>query len=263
MYTLGFTNQFYTLWEVKEPQKKYTSGFVLNGVFTGSFYWVQECNYVQNLSTDYDKAVDKMKERFGDNFAIDLELRGQHSFVRQSDYTIYNDIPDYVFSFGKLEGQDIRICNDVWQLTRAMKEERGKRRRVHARRRLIELGELVFNPWWKEGDEKYLTSTHFKKISDKKEEAKLNGHFFEDGKRITVSIKYIDGIGWPTEYGYMWIQKYVTEDGRMLKYKGTSPLEISDSEFIEVVGTVAHVTYNDAPETHLKRMKIKNPVPNA
>jgi hypothetical protein len=42
-----------------------------------------------------------------------------------------------------MTGCEIPEATDIWQLTRAMHNESNPRRRVYARRRLIELGELV------------------------------------------------------------------------------------------------------------------------
>ena len=255
MLTLGFTSMYYTLWEVGEPQKRYTSGATVNGVFTGSFYMEQQCTYMQNLSKDYDTAVRKIEEISGGKYGIDLDLRGHSSFVRNCG-SEGNDMPDYVFSFGQLAGHDIRMATDVWQLNRAMKEERGRRRRVYARRRLIELGELVRNPF---GGDNYITPTHFKYLSDKADKASKSGHFFENGSRVTLTLKRIGGTSWHVQFGYrqsiMFLEEYITEAGQHVKYKGSSPLDIND-EFVEIVGTVEHSEYNGLPETRLKRMKL-------
>jgi hypothetical protein len=257
MLTLGFSSMYYTLWEVGEPKKRYTSGAMVNGVFTGSYYMEQECVYLQNLSIDYDSAVKKIEHRSGGKYSIDLDLKGHSTFIRSCGIT-GNDMPDCVFSFGQLAGQDIRTATDVWQIKRAMKEERGGRRRAYARRRLIELGELVRNAF--EGDN-YITPAHFKYLSEKAEKANKSGHFFENGSRVTLLIKRIGGASWPVQFGYresvMYLEEYVTEAGQLIKYKGSSPLDIGD-EFVEVIGTVEHSEYNGHPETRLKRMKMAN-----
>jgi hypothetical protein len=254
MLTLGFSSMYYTLWEVGEPQKRYTSGATVNGVFTGSFYMEQQCTYMQNLSMDYDAAIEKINERSGGKYSIDLDLKGKSSFTRNLG-TDGNDMPEYVFSFGQLMGQDIRIATDVWHLKRAMKEERGGRRRVYARCRLIELGEIVRNTFG-EGDN-YITPAHFKYLSEKKEKLSKSGHFFTNGSRITLSLKRIGGGSYDTQFGTVFIEEYITNDDKVVKYKGSSPLDIEE-DFIEVVGTVEHSEYNGNPETRLKRMKMAN-----
>lgn len=251
MLTLGFSSMYYTLWEVDEPQKRYTSGAIVNGVFTGSYYMEQKCTYLQNLSMDYDAAIAKIKERSAGKYIIDLDLKGHSTFVRNCG-SEGNDMPDYVFTFGQLAGQDIRMATDVWQLKRAMKEERGGRRRVYARHRLIELGELVRSTF--DGDN-YITPAHFRFLSEKAEKRSKSGHFFENGKRITLALKRIGGCSYDTQYGTVFIEEYLTSDDKVVKYKGSSPLDIDD-EFVEVVGTVEHTDYKGDPETRLKRMKL-------
>lgn len=255
MFTLGFTHTYYTLWEVGEPQKRYTSGATVNGVFTGSYYMEQECVYLQNLSMDYDAAIAKIEERSGGKCVIDLDLKGHSTFMRNCG-SEGNDMPDYVFSFGQLAGKDIRIATDVWQLKRAMKEERGRRRRVYARRRLVELGELVRSKF--EGDN-YITPAHFRFISERAEKQSKCGHFFENGKRVTLILKRIGGASWPVQFGHrqstMFLEEYITEAGQVVKYKGSSPPDINDV-FVEVSGTIEHSEYNGQPETRLKRMKL-------
>lgn len=256
MLTLGFSSMYYTLWEVGEPQKRYTSGATVNGVFTGSYYMEQKCTYLQNLSMDYDSAIAKIAEQSGGKYGIDLDLRGHSTFVRNCG-SDGNDMPDYVFTFGQLMGQDIRTATDIWQLKRAMKEERGGRRRAYARRRLIVLGELVRNTLG-EGDN-YITPSHFKYLSDKADKQSKSGYFFENGSRITLILKRIGGASWPVQFGYresmMYLEEYLTDAGQIVKYKGSSPLDIND-DFVEVIGTVEHSEYNGLPETRLKRMKL-------
>jgi hypothetical protein len=256
-YTLGFTSKFYTLWEVGEPEKKYSSGATINGVFNGTFQWVQKCTYLQNLSTDFNKAVSKITELSKGQFVTDLDLRGHSTFTRACGGG--NDMPDHVFTFGQLMGKDIREATDVWQLRRAAKEETGKRRRAIARRRLIDLGALVRDTTGL-GDDKYITPTHFKYLLTCVAKNAGNGHHFENGKRITVAVRRVGGTSWTSQYGYREVQvylvEYMTEDGKLLKYKGSSPLQISETDgLVNVTGTVQHGVYNGEPETRLLRMK--------
>lgn len=256
MLTIGFSTQYYTLWEVGEPQKRYTSGATVNGVFTGSYYMEQKCTYMQNLSKDYDIAVAKIEELSGGIYGIDLDLRGHSTFVRNCGNE-GNDMPDHVFTFGKLIGQDIREAVDVWQLNRATKEEKGKRRRAIARRRLIDLGELVRNTSGI-GEERYISPSHLKFLKDQAFEQNANGHHFQNGKRITITVERIGGTSYETRYGVVFIEKYLTEDGKLLKYKGSSPLpaEYDNAGFIMITGTVEHVMRDEQPETRLKRIKL-------
>lgn len=249
MLTLGFTNIYYTLWNVEDPIEK-------NNFLCQSVQMVQTCSYIQNLSMDYSKALEKIKKRAGsDKFEIDLDLKGEYSFERVvSERSMYQE---WQFTFGKLAGNDIRTCEDVWQLNRAVKEEKGERRKVYARRRLIELGELVRNPYRSESDGCYIRPERLKYLQEKSVGEQVTGHYYTDGERVTIALKRVNGFYYKSVYGNVYIEIYETVDGKPIKYKGSSPLDIGD-EFITVIGTVEHGEYKGLPETRLKRMKMAN-----
>lgn len=249
MLVLGFSNSYYTLWEVSEPYKKYSGGMVLNGVFTGSFEMVQDCIYLQNLSLDYNEALKKITERSGNKFRIELELRGHTRWTRSTGIN-GNDMPINVFSFGNFKGESFETCTNVWQLKRAMNEEFGGRRRVLARRRLIDLGELIRYKG------KYMTQKQIDFYKAKELEASLTGHYFEDGKRIKLTIKKIGGFNFEGQFGTTYVEKYLTEDGKLVKYMGGTPPDISEEEFMLVTATIHHDEYKGIKETKLKRIKL-------
>lgn len=251
MNTLGFTTEYYTLWEVSEPIKRYGAGQVINGVFHGNIYWEQACMYIQNLSKDYDKAVKKI-DSLGE-YAEDLSLRGRSSFVRNLK-TETIDYPDHIFPFGQLMGQDIRECDNSWQLMRTMKDDKNKRRRLLARKRLLELGELIRNTHFSDED-KYILKVHFQRLKERADKQAASGHFFESGKRIELIVRRIGGFGFETQYGITYIEEYMTEGGQLVKYKGTSPIQLPEG-FCKVIGTIEHSEYQGKAETRLKRMKI-------
>lgn len=96
---------------------------------------------------DYAVAVAKITAMAGEaGWEEDLDLRGEHGSFERTVRQL-NAMPDWMFTFGKLSGTDIRVSEDVWQLTRAMEKELGGRRRVIARQRLMELGEYYRFNW--------------------------------------------------------------------------------------------------------------------
>ena len=249
MYVLGFTEVYYTLWQVDEPTQRFN-------LHCSTMETVQHCCYIQNLSTDYSKAMAKIeKVANGQKFGIDLELRGQHSFERLL-YSQFVDVYElWQFSFGKLAGSDMRECDDIWQLNRAMREEKNKRRRVHARKRLVELGELIRNPFRDIDESAFINKAHYRYLTEKTNKQKISGHFYNEGERVTVRIKRTGGTSYDSQYGTVFIERYITEDGKALKYKGSAPLDIKE-EFVTVTGTVEHDVYQGTPETRIKRIKL-------
>lgn len=265
---LGFTSQYYTLWTIGEPYKKYTAGMVINGVFTGSYEWVQDVNYVQNLSKNFEDTVAKITaiaagEGEDVGYTVDLELRGTHSWTRSTGAK-GDDTPADVFTFGKLRGERISEATDVWQLNRAMEQELGARRKALARRRLIELGELVKYPhtevrFGDSGEVSTFRRYSTRRLRDseeaKKERAAASGHFWTNGARVTVKIKEVHRMGFESAFGYTCIVSYRTEDGKLVKYMGGTPPSVSTEEFMEVKATVKHDSYKGVDETKLQRIK--------
>lgn len=105
MLTIGFTEKYYTLWDVNE-ETKYTS------TPNGSFPVGIKTNfvYLQNLSFDKQSAIDKVKKIGITNPQIDTSLRG----VTRSFSTYKKiDIPDNLFQFGKYHGTEISDSIDL------------------------------------------------------------------------------------------------------------------------------------------------------
>lgn len=279
MKTIGFTEVYYTLWEVGEPyeEKQYH-----NGVCIGSD-WKQSVTYIQNLAHDIEKA--KQHELIaGHSYTVDVELRGHSSFTRITSTSVKdreNYYPMDCFSFGRMEGVSFAESTDVWQLRRAYRDERSARRQVLARRRLIELGEMVRHPYqhskgyrdlnWgkrdndgnilpkKEVEEFVLRNYMDKWDSDKirKKEAinKMSGWFFENKEKVELTVKELEAFSFDGMYGTTYVRIYQTQDDKIVKYVGSSPVERFD-EFAKVKGTVVHSEYQGVKETKLQRMKL-------
>lgn len=273
MLTIGFTNQYYTLWSVSEPYKHYYNQY--------EYDIHQDVRYFQNLSLDLNEAKKKVETNFpGLDYLVDLSLRGESgSYTNTLNGERLSNAPDWMFSFGKLKYQDIRESDDVWQLNRAYNNEKNARTRVHARRRLIELGELVKYEWvetfaqninWNKQDkngnflpEKIEDVKRIKKYAtleqvasfDKEKNKPVAGHYEADGVKVVLELKEIDSFGFNGNYGYTYIVTYADINNREFKYMGSSPSNISQDDFVKVQATIAHDTYR-GNETKLKRIKI-------
>lgn len=287
MLTLGFTNHFYTLWNVT-TRLRYGAGAVVNGVFTGETWLVTKYSYMQNLSMDYEDAKAKIERLSGGTWEEDLSLRGEHGSSFTRTVRQINAMADWQFTFGKLTGHDIREATDTWQLSRAMHAEIGGRRRVYARQRLLQLGFLVRYDWeetladmaaWdkllteveaagkdpyavntiavptRTVKRKYATTKQAAFMEKKKAEAELSGHFFENGKRIQLQIKEVGRFSFDSAYGTTFIVKYMTASGKLVKYMGSTPPDVSTEDFTPVTATIKHSDYKGQPETKLQRIK--------
>lgn len=243
MQTIGFTNEYFTLWNVSEVYK----------VPINAYQWreQQDFVYVQNLS----KTLEGAKAKLQGEFNVDLELRGSSTFTRSSE--ILDSFEVWQFTFGKLIGSDIRTCNDVWQLNRAMNDERGEERKELAKQRLIELGEVIqFDGKWISKE-----TLEFHKEQKRKSELK-NGHFFADGEKVELIVELEENFSFDTQFGTCFINVFRDANGRLFKYKGSNPPDLyingeyNPNATYKFKATVKHSEYNGQKETLIQRIKI-------
>lgn len=271
MLTLGFTNQFYTLWNVVTTTE-YTAGMVLNGQFTGGSYTKVKPNFIQNLSRDYNQALLKIKKYANDRnkyWVEDLGLKGEVVFIPMGNQPFIQPTYEiHQFTVGKFTGCDIRTCEDIWQLDRAMKNEKSVRTRVLARRRLIELGHLVKHFWieeeqfWNQYDalmiknikHNYATKDKIQELKKEQESKECNGHHFNNNEKIQIKIKLINKYSFESKFGTTFVREYITPDNKAFKYMGGNPIEISDIDFVEIRATTKHDNYIGQPQTKLLRI---------
>lgn len=259
---IGFTEVYYTLW------------------LASTFSKVEHVRYLQNLSTDFAVAQQKVAEKiykrpdlYGNDFDIELDLRGESSwFIRTLAPKRYESNQ---LSISRFAGKDMRSINPneqyfshadkygvvyknmsglLWAtyLNEEEKTFKGLRRRVIARECLVTAGILI-----KIGKE-YLTPAQIKNNADKELKASAtNGHHFADGFRCELKIKRIGNYGsFDTQYGTNYIFTLIDENGLLFKYVGANRLEIGEDEFISVKATIKHSNYKGVEETKLQRIKI-------
>lgn len=214
-YVVGFAGMYWTLWrEVLEFRRNH---------HTGQTYECPKAFYIKNLSTDKEQAVEKAEEAAGKPVEVDEGLRGDNWVWR--DYQ-RDALPMGVFAYGKLTGQSISECEDVWQVNRVYADVNSPaRRRVIARRRLLELGELVVYPYTDRegGKHKYCPAKLAEYLQS--QEAMEYGHFFSAGDRVTLDLTLAMVRSFDTHYGRMYIQTFVDKDSRVFIYKGSSPVD--------------------------------------
>lgn len=235
MQTIGFTNKYYTLWEVSPVYEERVSEF--------EYYEKQDFTYIKNLSTDLETAKSKL---VGD-FDIDLDLCGASNFTRSSKKL--NDAPVNVFCFGKYCGKDIIETNDVNYTDWYYQQTKNK----VAKQLLIDNGFVEYN-------NDVISEEAYQKIQyDLQRENYLNslanGHHFENGKRLSLELKEIDSFSFDGYYGTTFVIKYASKCGKIFKYVGSNPADISRDEFEDVTATIKHDNYNGENETKLQRIK--------
>ena len=268
MFTIGFTNEFYTLWDVQDE---------------GNYY-------IKNLSKDLEAAKAKMLGKQGIDWNIDLNVRGESTWEFTGHERTEATWADWQFTYGKLRGQDIRTAEDeyiVWQLKRVYNSNAniGQRRRVYARRRLIEMGELkrytmvkqiplkaeycALCDWSNFGQNKanigydileevYGYEDYVTRYATPKDimwYELIKGHHGQDATRVVLMLKEINSFSFETYYGTTYVMTYVDAENRMYKYIGSTPPSVSNEEFEKFKATISHSEYKGVAETKLKRIQ--------
>lgn len=251
MYTIGFTNKMYTLWNVYEREEYGYAGQSYTRVFN---------DYVQNLSLYLEIAKTKAFDITGTEAAIDLSLKGSgsFSFLRSDDIKIV--IPFDQFPYGKLMSHSITESTDVYQLNRLYHDNYANpRSRVIARQKLVELGELirVENTLYTPEISRYLSPFNYAAYKKEHElkQAK-NGHFFNNGEKVTLTIKEVGSFSFSTDFGTTWVVNYIDYENRRFKYMGSTPKTSDVQGWINIKATIKHDNYNGVDETKLQRIKI-------
>ncbi len=126
MLRIGFSNKYFTLWNVNE---------INNGE-----YIIIDNQYIQNLSVDEEKAKKKAKELGVTNFQVENSLRGKYGSFKTKKY-IKKNYTDTQFKFGKYEGTKINDNTDVSYLLWYYKETNNE----WAKNRIIELDDTYLD----------------------------------------------------------------------------------------------------------------------
>lgn len=233
---IGFANKMYTLWEVSDVRKSYTSKY--------NYVMKQDYTYIHNLSLNLEEA----KKKVDGYFEIDLDLRGSSSFIKFGES--FDETPDSVFKFGKYIGEDIVEVNDIsyteWYYSETKNPVAKK---------------LLLDNDYIEYEDSVVTEEQYESILENLEKEKYmdsleKGHLFENGKRVELEIKEVNSFHFDGFYGTTYVVTYSSKCGKLLKYMGGNPPEVSVNDFTNVKATVKHDNYNDVDETKLQRIKV-------
>lgn len=258
MIVIGFTEVYYTMWDVNSNGK-------------------MACyQYLQNLSMSLDAAIQKVKD-MGYNqwdIEVDLDVRGESGSYFERPLPP-SKIEPYLLAIGRFTGIDMRTVDPnttyvkkggygeedetktlggiLWAtyLNKDEQTYRGLRRRVFARQRMVETGMLV-----RVGKE-YVTPKRVAQMARKAElSAATTGHHLLNGERVTLSVRIIGEPGsFETQYGTTYIFTFIDSENRLFKYMGSSRLDLPIDEPVSIKGTIKHSEYKGVLETKLQRVK--------
>jgi len=242
---MGKASQYWTLWIVEEP-------FEQNSWYGSQM--MQYFNYQQNLSMEKDSALEKMKERFGDDFRIDETLNSGRSYSNAVGSIKYKDD---IYLFGRYKGQKFDVVNDhnyeKWYYGQVSGTEKDSE--VLKKRLSNELVEF-------DGEFIWLDDLEDKVMKLYEENFHVRGHIGKEGQEYTNwvrlrGVRYIN-----TSFGGMTVYELVDKDGNLIFYKGSKDLDVEKGERIKLKGKIKHEEYyshyhgKTVQETSVKYPKI-------
>jgi hypothetical protein len=287
MLHIGFSTEFYTLWDV-QSNPVYETVQTARGPVSYVAYYNTSYYYIQNLSKDLGQAQEKARQMGCTDLEPDTDLygRGNRSFETRGkelipvlhwslfETPVYNvqgkDIASFDYSEtyvkrGNWRGEDyadVKLpgISALWvEYLRVKENKDGEvitfnmlRRAALCRQMLVKLGKLAKDQFTGE----YSTPKSIAAGEQKRLLGSLaTGHHFENGKRVDLKIKEVKSFNFGTQFGTTWVVLYATECGKLVKYMGANPPEVSKEGFTQVKATIKHDYYNSDPETKLQRIK--------
>jgi len=242
---MGKASQYYTLWIVDEP-------FEQNSWYGSQM--IQYFNYQQNLSMDKDSALEKMRERYGDDFRVDETLNSGKSYSNKLGDIKYKDD---IYLFGKYKGQKFDVVNDHdyerWYYDQVSGTEKDTDvLKTRLSNQLVEFdGEFI---WLDDLEDKVMKL--FEENYRKRE------HIGQEGQEYINWVRLRDVRHVNTTYGVMTIYEFVDKDGNLIFYKGSKDLGIENDDRIKLKGKIKHEEYyshyhgKTIQETSVKYPKI-------
>lgn len=249
MLVIGFANKFYTLWEKSDRYIYEADTFRQSRV---------DYTYLQNLSFDFDSAVEKVKNQT-ESYMVDLDLKGSSSFTYEGKLEYKDDI----FLFGKYKKQKFSEVNDddykLWYYSKT-KDDDEKYSKVlveeliaHALLLQLSDGSIIPQDELLKNISAIFTEDVYKL-----------GHYGEEKERITDTYFVRNTYSYESTYGIVQVIELVDRNKNLWyvrgSYKSDEPIE--RGQFVEITGTIAHKSWydrrmgDDRNETQLKRPKV-------
>lgn len=172
-------------------------------------------------------------------FTKDAYLQG---YDKEGGFNVFNQPGTFLYWEKHNPSKTLRDRHDSYV------RSPNPRHAVIARRRLVELGELI------KFEGKYISMDDY--CTEMKKRDPENRYHFEQGQRVSLELTLERVSGYESFYGYNTIQFFKDQEGREFLYSGTSPKDLEVGEKYIVTGTVKHQEYRDTKQTLLTRMKI-------
>jgi hypothetical protein len=247
---IGFTNKYYTLWEVSNPYQVNHSTYSVTKVDT---------NYLQNLSFDLSEAKRKAKERYGLDVEVDEDLRGV--CARSFSTEIKREFFPNVFHFGKYTGEQFSDISDLgyklWYWSQTKNTEQFSQQLEDE---LVQQAAII------SVNGELIPITDFERLVDSKlqkleEDLYPRGHWGVNGEKVIIEGELLGVGSTNSRFGTMYTYLIGTENGR---YTATSSSELPlvVGTVVKVSGTVKWVKYwsdwhnTEVVRTELKRVKV-------
>jgi len=259
MKVIGFSNVYYTLWDVEKEDVYITVNNEHRKSGTNIKY-----TYYQNLSKFLDKANEKFLTLTGENAPKpDETLNGKsNSFSLFEKSEIYNKGE---FNFGKYAGQLIINCTDykylLWCLSSDSIYNEDKE---NAKTVLLSNGyvENLNKTGICTVDELNNQIEQNKKALYEK--SLIRGFNFNDKEKIELDVTVHSISGFNSQYGYINVYQFLTSDLKIVKYSGNKYYSVEVGDNIKIKGTIKHNSFysdmvgDNVKETKILRMKIIN-----
>jgi hypothetical protein len=247
---IGFTNKYYTLWEVSNPYKVDYDTYSVTKVDT---------TYLQNLSFSLDEAIRKVKELYGHEVEVDEQLRGVSA--RSFSTEIKREYTDSAFLFGKYTGGSFEEITDIdyklwyWKETKNTGKFSQK-----LEDELVGLGVLFpfQNELYTLDDFERIVDSNLSKLED---DLFPHGHWGNGGEKVQLDGQITSTGSINSRYGTMFTYRLRVGEVSYLITSGSElPIEVGQS--VSVAGTTKLVDFwSDwhgvrVVRTELKRVKL-------
>lgn len=238
-------------------------------------YWVERDWHVTNLSTDLDKAMEKAKARA----------------KRAGTPLAKNDNPESLEAIRRRNAEEMLAYRleqiELQKKLDAKRQKEDDERWATSSQDMftkIRLGKVPYGIWknkyFDEVPQGYLLNQLRKKSDDLRwanindafadkirekyplMESALdlepNGKYFgTPKKRTTFTATLINEFEFESYYGWMYVQKFITDTGECVVYKGSNPQNVLIGETVEMTATPKeHTEYKGEKQTPILRIKI-------